>query len=1029
MKSMVSFFIHRPKVVNLLMIFLFLAGVLTLRTIENQGYPSVDFGIVNIRTIYPGASPEDVEIKVTSKIEEKLKGVSGIKKFQSTSLENMSLIVIYIEDKADANVVKSDISKAVDQVDDLPAEIKSRPVVEEVNNKIYPVAEVAIIGKAPYAEKRRYARLLEKKLETLSQVSDAETIGYLNREFIVAVDPEKAERAYISVSDVVTALRNNNIRMSVGDLGIASSEKKLVVLAEKDNIAAIENIIVRANFDGKMVRIHDVAEVLDAYEDPSKLVRVDQQDAIHFLIKKKSEADISKTSAAVRDVLKQFSATLPENVQAVFVVDYSAESASLLDLVISNGAFGFVLVLIVLLLFLHPKVAFWTSMGIPTSMLFAFILFPMFGITFNFISLMALIIVLGMLVDDAILVAENIYRYREEGMDPLEAAEKGTLEVMWPVITTVTTTILAFVPMLAMSGVFGKFMYAMPIVVSLVLIGSLFESLFILPSHIAHMKMVKVKGKSHVMQVMESVYEGIVTSCMRHKWKTILIAVLILFGSFSLMFMGLKFMLFPSDDGLLGYIKFEVKEGTPISETLRLSRRLEEVALSLPREEVASMVSVIGEPTPRMAANGVMLENPSVGNIVLHLTPIKSRTRSATVIMAELNEKLKGMEGFVTLEANIVSNGPPVGKAITVTLVGDDDSARISAAKDLRGFLANQPGVINITDSEGTGKSRYDLHLDDVKMAKLGINPVVAMQTLFTAFQGTLVTDIRRDGETVDFRVRVTDVARDKEATLGTLLVPNMTGKLISMSQIVSWEISTDVQFVNHYDGDRSLTLYSDVDTTKTTSAEINGKIKDYLGTLLSDGHARAIFGGEEQDTQESMDSLLRAMVLALVGIYFVLVVLFNSFVLPFIVMIAIPFSFAGVLIAFFIHGLPLSFPAMIGLVGLTGVVVNNSLVMIEFLNQRAKVSDGTIADLADAAKNRLRPIFLTTFTTAAGLFPTAYGFGGDNPIIVPMVMAIAWGLLFSTFITLLLIPALFVVQLRVRHRRRGLRDSKVGAR
>jgi multidrug efflux pump subunit AcrB len=1019
MKSLVSFFIHRPKVVNLLMVFLFLAGILTLRTIENQGYPSVDFGIVNIRTIYPGASPEDVEIKVTSKIEEKLKGISGIKKFQSTSLENMSLIVITIEDKADANLVKADIAKAVDQVDDLPTEIKSRPVVEEVNNRIYPVAEVAVIGNASYATKRQYARLLEKKLESIPEVSDAETVGYLNREFVVAVDPEKAARHYIAVSDVVTALRNNNMRMSVGDLGLLSSEKKLVVLAEKDRISDIQDIVIRSNFDGKMVKIKDVADVLDSYEDPRTLVRVDQQDAIHFLIKKKSDADISKTSTAVRAVLAQFSKTLPKDVQAVFVVDYSSESASLLDLVISNGAFGFVLVLIVLLLFLHPKVAFWTSMGIPTSMLFAFILFPVFGITFNFISLMALIIVLGMLVDDAILVAENIYRYREEGMDPLEAAEKGTLEVMWPVMTTVTTTILAFLPMLAMSGVFGKFMYAMPIVISLVLIGSLFESLFILPSHIANMKMRKIKGKSHVMKVMESVYEGVVATCMRRKWRTIFISFLLLMGSFSLVFLGLKFMLFPSDDGLLGYIKFEVKEGTPIAETMRMSRRLEEVALGLPREEVASMVSIIGEPEPRMAANGVMVVNPSVGNIVLHLTPMKTRERSATAIMAELNEKLEGMEGFLKLEANIVSNGPPVGKAITVTLVGENDEARISAANSVRGFLGKLPGVINISDSEGRGKSRYDVYLDDAQMARLGINPMAAMQTLFTAFQGTLVTDIRRDGETVDFRVRVTDLARDQESTLSALLVPNMSGKLIPMSHIVSWKESRDVQSVNHYDGDRALTLYADVDTTKTTSAEVNAQLKTYLEDLLKDGHARAIFGGEEQDTQESMASLLRAMVLALVGIYFVLVVLFNSFTLPFIVMIAIPFSFSGVLIAFFLHGIPLSFPAMIGLVGLTGVVVNNSLVMIEFLNQRSKISDGTVADFADAAKNRLRPIFLTTFTTAAGLFPTAYGFGGDNPIIVPMVLAIAWGLIFSTFVTLLLIPALFVVQHGVRQLKR----------
>jgi multidrug efflux pump subunit AcrB len=1026
MKSLVSFFIHRPKVVNLLVVFLFLAGILALRTIENQGYPSVDFGVVNIRTVYPGASPEDVEIKVTSKIEEKLKGISGIKKYQSSSLENMSLIIVQIEDKADADKVKADISKAVDQVEDLPAEIKNRPVIEEVNSRIYPVAEVALVGQASYEDKRRYARLLQKKMEAIPQVSEAEKLGYLNREFIIAIDPEKAARQYVSVSDVVTALQNSNVRMSVGDIGILSSEKKLVVLAEKDSVEAIRNVVVRSNFDGKMRRIGDVAVVKTGYEPPDVWVRVDQQDAIHFLIKKKSEADMVEAASAVREVVTSFSRTLPKDIQAIYVVDYSEESDALLGMVISNGVLGFVLVLVILLLFLNPKVAFWTAMGIPTSVLFAFILFPVFGITFNFISLMALIIVLGMLVDDAILVGENIYRYREEGMAPLEAAEKGTLEVMWPVVTTVATTIVAFLPMLAMSGVFGKFMYAMPVVIALVLIGSLLESLFILPSHIATMKMSQIKGKSQIMTIMESAYEGAVTACMRHKWKTLFVSVLIFVASLSLVFVGLQFKLFPSDDGLMGYIKFELKEGTPIAESMNAARQLEEIVLSMPREEIAVMVTTIGEPTPRMAAYGAMARSASVGNIVLHLTPMKDRDRSAKVIMEEVTQKLKAVNGFVSLEANVVSDGPPVGKAITATLVGDNDVARVAAAEKLRAFLRKQPGVVNITDSEGRGKPRYDLHLEDAQMARLGVNPSVAVQTLFTAFEGLLVTDIRRDGETVDFRVRVNDLARDQDSTLATLVVPNNTGKLIPLSQVLTWKVSRDVQTVNHYDGDRSLTLYADLDTSKTkeTAAALNKRVKAYLDKQLGDsGEVRVVFGGEEEDTQESMASLMRAMILALVGIYFILVVLFNSFFLPVIVMVAIPFSVAGVFIALFLHRMPLSFPAMIGLVGLTGVVVNNSLVMIEFFNQRAKLGPVSVADLAAAAKNRLRPIFLTTVTTAVGLFPTAYGFGGYNPVIVPMVLSIAWGLLFSTFITLFLIPALFVIQLQFRRGDRFERD------
>ncbi|MCP3679937.1 MAG: efflux RND transporter permease subunit [bacterium] len=1012
MQGMIKYLIEKPKVANLFVFFICLAGLFSLFRTHNSGYPNIDFGMINITTIYPGASPTDMELKITNKIEEKVKGIDGIKQITSGSLENLSQMMITMEDKADYDKVESDIQKAIDQIDDFPMDLPNRPSVISIETEKIPVAEIAITGKAPYKEKRKYALALAKKLEAEALIGNIEKIGYLKQEIKIKANQEKLEEKHISLFQLVNAIKQNNIRLPGGDLKESTQEKKIVVLAEFEKPVDIENVIVRSGFEGNRVLVKHVANVEDSFEDSKKITRLNGQDAINLLIIKKSDSDIIKTSRIVNEVLNNFKKILPEDISASFVVDYSQETKSLLRLVKSNAKAGFVLVVTALLLMLNWKVALWTSIGIPVSILSAFIFIPSFDITINFISLMAMIIVLGMLVDDAIVVSENIFRYREEGMPGKQAAVKGTQEVMWPVVATVMTTIVAFTPLIAMTGVMGKFMYSMPIVLSLILLGSLFESLFILPSHIAHTKIPPVKVKKfQVMKKIEQWYERAIVFTLKNKIKTLMFFIVIFALSILLLVTRMSFILFDSSDGLYGVIEFETDRGTSLQETANRAAKIEKVLLEHPKSEISNFLTTIGDSTADIESYGTEVEHAGVGNILIHLTPIESRDTNAKQIIASIKKKLEKITGFTKIEVREINDGPPVGRPVTVTVISNNNDLRSKLANDILMFLKTKKGVLNLENSEGKGKKQVQITFDYDLMGRLGVNPESVAQAIRIAYEGQVVTGFNRNDEEVDIRAELEDDHQISTEVLSKLTVPGPSGRLVPVGQFIKMNEVDDLLLINHYDGERSVTIYGDVDSKIITSQKINQEIKEkFAGIIAKMPDARLKFGGEEEDTNEAMKSLAIAMILALIGIYFILVMLFNSFFQPALVMSSIPFTLSGIIFAFYLHNLTFGFVAIIGLIGLTGVVVNNGLIMISFLNRKRKEKGMVIEDLAAAASKRLRPVLLTTMTTSAGLFPSAYGFGGDNAFLIPMIMAIAWGLVFASVITLFLTPALYFI-------------------
>lgn len=1018
MSKVTAFFINRPRVTHLAVFLIVLMGIICVNSLRRQGYPPIDFDIMKIETTYPGASPEDVEINVTDPIEDELIEVEDIEKIQSLSMENLSMIFVYIDAGAsDTRKVKNDIRAAVDRVSDLPSQVTEKPWVDEIRSTNLPVMEVALTGDVPESELRQYAHDLEIELKDTTGVGKIEKVGYRKREVHIEADHQKLEELYVSLGEIMDAIRSRNIRTTGGSLESYVSEKKIVTFSEYQKPLEVADVIIRSTFTGQRLRISDIAEVKEGFEKHEEIAHANGRPGISLVIRSQENADIITLSDDVQTRLERFQKGLPANVEAVILFDNSVYTRSLLDMTVTNGLIGFILVLLMMFLFLDLKSAFWTAFGIPTAMCAAFILFSPFGITINVISLSAMILVLGILVDDAIVIAENIHSYKEKGMEPIPATLAAVKNVFWPVTAAVLTTILAFLPMLYMKGLTGKFVVSIPIVVVLMLVFSLIESTTILPGHIARSTPPKTPPRrTRWIQPLIAKYKQIILWCLAHR-KTVLASFAVYAGIVILISSSfLKVILFPQHDPDIFNVIIEAPQGTPLKETeAKISEVEAAIDEMIPQETMQSYITRVGHhDTDVYGGSAGRYDN--WGLITVYLKPADERDIRSEPLMEQLRGRLENIKGFERLTVEPMDDGPPVGKPITVIFTSDNDSLRDQFEQETIKFLKGIDGVFAIESTNISGKDELRLLLDYELMAQLGITAMDVSRTVRAAFDGEVVTSIRREGEEIDFRVNLLNPKQYRAQGVLKLLVTNNTGKLVPLAHFAHFKETVGPAVVHHYDGNRSVTITAEVDTEKITSFEANQLLRErFEPKVLKHAGFKMELGGEEKKTQESFQSFYVALAIALLAIYCLLIILFNSFTQPLLIMSAIPLALIGVFLTLLIHNLPLGFIAMIGIVGLVGVVVNDTIVMVSRLNEMTADGDNTLTAITEGATSRFRPVILTTLTTAAGLLPTGYGIGGDLPFIRPMVLALAWGLVFATVISLILIPILYSYHARAK--------------
>ncbi|MCK5708734.1 MAG: efflux RND transporter permease subunit [Candidatus Aureabacteria bacterium] len=1012
MNILIKYFLNNKIAVNVFVFGLFFLGLISFNKIPKEGMPSLELNQILVTTTYPGAAPEDVELNVTIPLEEEINEITGIDYIESVSADNMSSIFIQLDEsysKKEIEETVRDIRDAVETVNDLPTEVEDAPLVQELKTDDIPIIEIALSDE-DHEVLRKNARKLELALERIPLVSGVDKIGYFDKEIHIEADPDALNETYFSLPEIAESIRKRNIRSTSGTLESYRGLKNIMILNKFKDPMEVKDVILRSNFEQKTVRLHQVASVKLTEKDHKIKIRNNGENGISLVVKKKPDADIIKTIEEIKIVTAD---VLGKKYNYSFVSDQSKTTRMRLRLLFNNAISGFVIVLILLFLFLNRKAAFWTAFGIPFCFIAAFTVFPMFNITFSAIALAGLIVVLGIVVDDAIVVSDKIIFYQERGLPPKEAAYSAVKDLIIPITLSTLTTIIAYMTLMSLGGRPGKFVVAIPVIVIMILIVSLIESFFFLPHHIASGRQFGKKEKSGWLLKLENVYRKSLIIVLKKKILFLGLSVLLLAASLLSAKLFLKFRMFPQSAIETFYIKVECPNNYSLIDTENIVKDIEKRIKKLPENELESFTSRIGHHSTSKTKNYGDHENWAIINVFL--TPDISRNRTAAEIIAEIKKKNKFPKDIrIFFETKKV--GPIQDKPITVHLSSNDDNDLNKAVKVIANILKDMKdlGVADIDNSRKPGKEELVINLDQNKLALIGISTEDVAQVLRIAYEGHIVTDIQTLEEKIEYRLLLDEESRKSKQILEKIGVKNSTGSLVSLDKFISFDTKASELEILHRNGLRSITLSASLRKSKISAIDAAKIIKKRIDSSNKIPEEVIIeIAGEALKTNIIMKDMKIAVFMAVVGIFLVLSLFLNSWKNALIIIAVVPFCVIGIVIALLLHGQPVSMFVLLAAVGLTGVVVNDSIVMTDTLSSNInKLSQGTsrINNIALLASQRLRPILLTTLTTLGGLLPMAYGLGGYEKMISPMSLAFSWGLLFATIITLYIIPSIFLL-------------------
>ncbi len=1025
MKAVIGFLVERGLVVNLVSIFLIALGLASATLINREAFPNVNLDRIQIDIVYPGANPEEVERLTITPIEQELKALNGIDKMTSVAFPGSGRIMLELDpDASNRARLASDTQLAIDRAT-LPTDLPDQPRVLEVDGSVIPIIQVAVSAPVTPLELKRLGDRLRDDLLEVDGVARVAIQGERKAEIRVVVDPDALRRHRIGIGEVAETLRNWNINAPGGDIDTEDGQKAVRIVGEFSNAEDAANVMLRANERGGGIRLGDIAEVTETLDEPRRVYDVEGKPALALIVLKKSDADIIATVDRVRAYLDSVPERYGADIEIAPFQDFSSFARLRLGVLTNNGMVGLALVFVSLILFLRPSVALTTTWGLPIVFLTGLFGLYAAGITLNLISMMGFIIVLGMLVDDAIIVGENITYHMEQGMAPRPAAVRGALELMGPVSTTVMTTVVAFAPMFFLSGMIGKFIVAIPSVVITLLLLSWLESFLILPSHVAHVTNPnKHPGERAWLRALENLYAWTLHWALRLRWLTVLLSFLLLGGAIYLALNKMSFELFPAR----GVDQFIVRVTAPPGTSIERMRNYlgdvdRELRAGINPEHLETTLVVSGEIA--VDDNDPLTQRGGrFGQIrAIYIPEVLRPEHNSLDDMQRLARALPALFPQLDIALSEIKPGPPVGRPLEVEITGPDPAANEAAARRLIEFLNDVPGVTNVDSGLSPGDDELHVVVNRPVAAYAGIDLNTIAQHVRAAVGGLVVSTTRRGTEEVDVTIRYPEGAGvDQVKQVKQLLIPNQRGGLVPLQKIAKLEQKPGFTAIRHKSGVRVVNVVADIRADEITSVELNRLVATNEESWVGAGRDRVSvnYGGEAEKNRESAIDLVIAFAFALVAIFFILAIQFNNLSYPLIVMLAIPFGAIGIILAFYLHDLywrpmPLSFLSMLGMVALTGVVVNSALVLLVFVQRARREGMEMLEAIMLAGRRRLRAVILTATTTVAGLLPTAYGWGGMDPFVSPMALALAWGLAFGTGITLITIPATLAVATDIR--------------
>lgn len=1025
MKRIINFCLNNSLFVNMLFVGITIAGVMAVFSAQREAFPRVEYNYTLISTIYPGATAEDVEKYLSIPIEDQLREVDGIEELYSSSLEARSVVVVKLDPNLEnTDKIVNDIKSAIDRVEDFPDDAED-PLVTELSTAQTPIVNIALINKlgikddAQEFELRRYAKLLEDKLLERRGIARIEKKGYRDREILVEIDSQLLDYYHVSVSEVILALSKKNLNIPAGIIHTTKNDILVRTIGEVNSVDEVKNVLVRVNDLGNRVRVGDVARVKDSMEEETIINKTNGVKSITLTVLKKESADIIKLMNELHHDVSRFRQRIPQNYDIVINNDLSYYVKRRLDVLITNGIQGFILVAISLILSYGWRISLFTSLAVPFSMFITFIWMGQYNVSINLNSMFGLIMALGMLVDNNIVVSDNIFRHLEEKWPLRDAVIKGTAEVMKPISATVLTTIASFSPLMFMEGIIGKFVWTIPAIVSVALIASWVESGFMLPVQIYGMQRMrktevslKEEEGGRFFTRLRDVYLRILAACLRHRYRFVIGVTLVFFLTLGFAAVKMKFLLFPAGGIEIFVVKAEASTGTSVEQMSGKLSIIEKMVSALPKNELDSYTSMAGiiqehegDPYTKRGSN--------YGIVHVYLTPEEQRSRKADQIIEQLRLKASSLKEFEKLEFKFIQSGPPVGSPIYVIIKGDDFSIMKQIATEYKSYLQTIPGLKDIKDNFEPGKEEVRIFVDEATATMAGISVFDIATTVRACYSGNVSTSIKKSDENIDIRVIFPPEERKRIESLHSIRVVNRMGNLIPLAQVARFEQEQGISVIYRKDWRRYIAVSAEIDekAKDVYPVNVNRQLMEHFKHIEERHPGYTVnYEGEFKDTQESMENLMRSFIIAAVAIYIILVATFRSLTQPLIIMSVIPLSFVAVIWVFFFHGLPLSFLALMGVVGLAGVVVNNSIVYLDFANTSRMAGNSFFDASLEAGSKRMRPILLSSFTTVLGLIPTAYGIGGNDPFLKPMALSMGWGLALGTIITLFITPVLYNV-------------------
>jgi len=1029
MHAAVAWFVRNPVAANLLMFAIVAGGVLTLPQIKQEVFPEVELGMVSVSVDYPGASPAEIEESITIRIEEQLQGIEGIKRVTSTSREGVGSVTAELFDRAPTRRVLDDVKARVDAIDTFPEEAE-KPVIQEILDR-QQVINVAISGSADEWTLKRVGERVRDELSALSEITLVELVAVRPYEISIEISEERLRRHGLTFDEVVRAVRRSSLDLPGGTIRARGGEILLRSVGQAYRAREFAALPLLAREDGTRLRLGDVATVVDGFRETDQFARFDGAPAVLVQVYRVGDQNALAVAESVYRYLEDAERRVPEGIALTAWQDDTQLLRSRRDLLLRNGRDGFFLVILVLALFLQPRVALWVAAGVPISLLGAIWLMPSWDVSVNMLSLFAFLVVLGILVDDAIVTGENIYRHRERNPNAIRAAILGAQEISTPVIFGVLTTMAAFVPMLFLPGAFGRLTRAIPAVVLSALLFSLIESKFVLPAHLAQtgkgaerpptgFGRLRAVVAAALRRFVDRVYQPVLERCLAGRYLAAAVGVAVCLLTFTWVASGrLPFVFLPNVEGDNVVAQLTLLEGTPAAVTAEAVAQLEAAALAVRGEYqdegqdvFQHVLASVGEQPYRSRQSrgpggiGTQYADPHRGEVNIELVPSEQRGPVSALAIAD---RWRARTGAIpdAVELTFSSAIFSTGKPIDVQLRGPDSAALEAAARGLATRLAEYPGVYDIATSHREGKRELLLSVRSSAEA-LGLSLADLARQVRQAFYGDEVQRIQRGRDDVRVMVRYPETQRRSLADIENMRIRLADGTAVPFGQVARVELARGASTIRRNDRQRVVHVTADVDATRANANEVSRSLEaQVLPALLSEYAGLSYrLAGERREQNETLANFQRGFALSLIAIFALLAIPLGSYAQPLIIMSAIPYGIVGAIWGHFLTGRDLSMLSVIGVLAATGVVVNDSLVLVSFVNERTRAGTPVREAIRSAGAIRFRPILLTSLTTFVGLTPIMLERSLQAQFLIPMATSLAFGVLFATVATLLLVPA-----------------------